>query len=388
MFNKKHDLAIINRSFWPESEILGEAKLRLAEFVAESGKACVITQTKVDLISELKKSDRGTGVTFYASKSRTNSSSSLVRRILDAVSFAPFVFLSLVRSRPKHVYVSTNPPVIVPFTVFLYCLIWRSSYTYHLQDIHPEIVNIVSPINRMLFRLLRGIDNITLRNAKRIITLSDEMAEYVKKVSRTESAISLLDNPGFEVDTDLQSKPKTKDFIFCGNAGRVQQIPILIDAIRGYLDQGGELSFTFAGGGIYSSKIKQLADEYEKVTYHGYVKPSEANRLVAEHRWALLPILDEVTKYAFPSKSSSYILAGCRIVAICGKDTSVAKWVTNKAKGFVAEPSRDEIISVLTQMERVELIETTAKTYKFDLSIGHFVARLSDAMQLGKAGTG
>ncbi|WP_348671429.1 glycosyltransferase [uncultured Idiomarina sp.] len=366
---------------------MGEAKLRLAEFVAESGKACVITQTKVDLISELKKSDRGTGVTFYASKSRTNSSSSLVRRILDAVSFAPFVFLSLVRSRPKHVYVSTNPPVIVPFTVFLYCLIWRSSYTYHLQDIHPEIVNIVSPINRMLFRLLRGIDNITLRNAKRIITLSDEMAEYVKKVSRTESAISLLDNPGFEVDTDLQSKPKTKDFIFCGNAGRVQQIPILIDAIRGYLDQGGELSFTFAGGGIYSSKIKQLADEYEKVTYHGYVKPSEANQLVAEHRWALLPILDEVTKYAFPSKSSSYLAAGCRILAVSSKHSSVSKWVESKGVGVSVDPSKSALVEAFFSIEKTGQVESLVSGEKVSVkpqTIESFLSELRDIFSAHK----
>lgn len=83
-------------------------------------------------------------------------------------------------------------------------------------------------------------------------------------------------------------------------------------------------SLSFAGGGVYAPKIEELAGKHSQVTYHGYVKPSSANKLVTEHRWAILPIDDEVTKYAFPSKSSSYLASGCRILAICGEDTAVA----------------------------------------------------------------
>src|SRR5690606_19861116 len=114
MLKKKYDLAIVNRSFWAESEILGEAKLQIAEqVVSHSGKACVIAQAKTDIAAETAKQNRGLGVKFYVAKSRSNSASGLVRRIFDALLFGPFVFWSLCRARPKHVYVSTNPPVVV-----------------------------------------------------------------------------------------------------------------------------------------------------------------------------------------------------------------------------------------------------------------------------------
>ena len=32
-----------------------------------------------------------------------------------------------------------------------------------------------------------------------------------------------------------------------------------------------------------------------------------------KHDWGILPIEDEVTKYAYPSKISSYILNDCKI---------------------------------------------------------------------------
>ena len=321
------------------------------QVVAHSGKACVIAQAKTDIAAEAAKQNRGHGVKFYVAKSRSNSASGLVRRIFDALLFGPFVFWSLCRARLKHVYVSTNPPVVVPFLVFIYCALFRAKYTYHLQDIHPEITNLVIPMNKLVFKLLRWLDNITLRHATHLVTLSDDMAQYIRKVSRTKAPIHLITNPSFEMPDEIRNTPKSKDFVFCGNAGRVQQIPVLLDAIESYINEGGTLKFSFAGGGVYAPKIEELAEKLSQVTYYGYVKPSSANKLVAEHRWAILPIDDEVTKYAFPSKSSSYLASGCRILAICGKDTAVARWVYEHKAG---EAVKADIFSVVQMFKEIE----------------------------------
>src|SRR5690554_7658079 len=44
---------------------------------------------------------------------------------------------------------------------------------------------------------------------------------------------------------------------------------------------------------------------YEQVDYLGFIPATEAAELVNQHRWALLPIDDEVTKYAFPRDRKS-----------------------------------------------------------------------------------
>ena len=46
------------------------------------------------------------------------------------------------------------------------------------------------------------------------------------------------------------------------------------------------------------------------VEYLGIISATDAAELINQHCWALLPIDDEVTKYAFPSKSSVYALSG------------------------------------------------------------------------------
>lgn len=351
MARKKTDLAIVNRSFWPQSQVIGEGLLQFAEQAAQSGSVCVITQAEGDLAGLLASKGRGKGVEVRACKAYTTSASGVIKRIAEALFFMFWTFISLVRVKPANVYVSTNPPVAVPFIVAVYCRLFGARYVYHLQDIHPEAANIVVPVNRLLFKLLQIVDNYTLRHSNGIITLSEDMKRYIRQRCDTQSPIHLLDNAAFEV-TPVPFAQRTKDIVFCGNAGRLQRIPLLLKAIRDYLHQGGKLHFTFAGGGVHAPDVKALADDYEQVNYLGVIPATEAAELVNQHKWALLPIDDEVTKYAFPSKSSAYALSGAGVLAVCGEDTSVARWVTQHGVGVVCAPDQEALVRCFFSLER------------------------------------
>lgn len=376
MSRKKTDLAIVNRDFWPKSQVIGEALLQFAEQAAQHHSVCVITQADEDLAAQLASARRGEGIRVRGCRAFTTSASGLLKRAAEAVFFMGWVFISLVRLKPASVYVSTNPPVVVPFIVAVYCRIFGARYMYHLQDIHPEAANIVAPIKGPLFRILQSIDNYTLRHAETIITLSDDMKNYIRQRSESSVPISLLDNPSFEVDP-VPLDQRTKDIVFCGNAGRLQRIPLLLGAIRDYLQQGGELSFTFAGGGVYAQEVQALADCYEKVEYLGVIPATEAAELVNQHRWALLPIDDEVTRYAFPSKSSGYALSGAVVLAVCGEDTSVARWVTQNNVGIVLPPNQTAIVDGFFGLEKQifksHLMDEEARR---KLLIPHFASEL------------
>jgi len=85
---KRYDLAIINRSFWPKSQIIGESLLQLGEKTIHDGKSdVVITQSSNNLKKIVTESDRGLGVAFKACKSRSDSSTKLLYRIFDALIF-------------------------------------------------------------------------------------------------------------------------------------------------------------------------------------------------------------------------------------------------------------------------------------------------------------
>ncbi|WP_417539802.1 glycosyltransferase [Marinobacter sp.] len=349
MARKKTDLAIVNRSFCPGSPI-GEGLLQFGELAAAGGTVCVITQAEGDLKEELAADGRGQGIHVRACKAYTTSASGLIKRVAEAVYFMLWTFISLVRAKPANVYVSTNPPVVVPFIVAVYCRLFGARYVYHLQDIHPEAANIVVPVNGLLFKLLQAVDNFALRHADAVITLSEDMKAYIQQRSKTQSPIHLLDNPSFEV-TPVPMEQRTKDIVFCGNAGRLQRIPLLMTAIRDYLQQGGKLRFTFAGGGVHAPDVEALANAYEQVDYLGFIPATDAAELVNQHRWALLPIDDEVTKYAFPSKSSGYALSGAGVLAVCGEDTSVARWVEQLEVGVVCPADHAALVKCFFSLE-------------------------------------
>ena len=368
MADKREKLLIINRSFWPIYPVIGEALLRFAEQHAAQHEVGVILQDHASIRHQLSLHKRGQGVNFYPCKAWTVSGSSIFKRALDAVFFMGWVFLVLLWKRPSKIYVSTDPPVLVPFIVMLYSRMFGASYIYHLQDIHPEITNVVVKINHLLFNFLRWMDILSMKSAKRLIAITEDMAHEIRERSGVGGDIAILSNPSvaFE-DINIPDK-KRRGFVFCGNAGRLQRIPLLISAIEEYVRRGGGLSFVFAGGGIYKENLKNLAEKFStNVIYHGLISPIQAAQLNCDYEWALLPIEDEVTRYAFPSKSSSYVFSGAKILAICSQKTSVAQWVLRNNLGVVLEPSVKNLCDFFFRIEKGEISEEQFNHDRSDL---------------------
>lgn len=378
---KRLDLAIINRSFWPIYPVIGEALMRFAEQQSSTRSIGVILQDHADIKKHLERELRGNNVSFYPCHAFSVSSSSIARRAIDAVYFMVWVFVVLLVKRPKKVYVSTDPPVLVPFIVMVYSKIFRARYIYHLQDIHPEAANVVIPVRPSIYRFLRWLDSITMRNASLLITITGEMAEEITKRSNTSTPVEVLSNPSVSFDGVRLPLEKRPGFAFCGNAGRLQRIPLLIRAIEKYCAAGGNLPFVFAGAGVFSGELKELAARHGNVTYLGLISALEAAQLNADYQWALLPIEDEVTRFAFPSKTSSYVFSGALIAAICGAHTSVAKWVGENKLGVVLEPGVDELCQFFRDVEKgslsLESFNNERHALKKNLGFNVFVERLS-----------
>ena len=375
---KRYDLAIINRSFWPKNQIIGESLLQLGESASNKGKdVVIITQHAGSLKKIAEKFGRGSDLLFRSCKSRSDSSTKLMFRIIDAVVFMLWVFWNLLVTRPKNIYVSTDPPLIVPFVVFIYSKISKASYVYHLQDIHPEAANIVVKLNPMLFSFLKKIDGLVIRHASSIITITQTMKDEIVTRSNTKSHIYLIDNPTASFDRFTQLK--IKGFIFSGNLGRLQRIPLLLKSIDKYKAKGGILPFLFIGGGVFANEIQELSKKYTDIEYGGLVDAKKANELTLGYEWALLPIDDEVTKYAFPSKTSSYVSCGVKILSICSNHTSVAKWVLNNNYGVNSLPNINDIVSVFFKIENGLTINNEPADRDY-FSIERFVQNISNVV--------
>ena len=375
MWLKKYDFAIINRSFWPNNQIIGESLLQLGEnLIKENQSVVIITQYKDDLKKYAKKHNRGPGIFFYTCKSRSDSSSSIIFRIIDAMIYMLHVFWGLLLTRPNKIYVSTDPPLIIPFVVFLYSKISKSSYVYHIQDIHPEATNVVIKLHPILFWVLKKIDGIVIKNAIKIITITKTMKDQIIARSNSQPDIYIINNPTLSIE--YPNEFKIKGFIFSGNLGRLQRIPLLIKSIEAYKSMKGTLPFLFVGGGVYADQINKLSKKYSDVQYKGLVDALEACQLTSRYEWGLLPIDDEITKFAFPSKTSSYISCRVKILSICNFETSVAKWVLNNSFGINCLPNLNDLVDLFFKIEKGFTIKNKTINSNY-YSIENFVKRLS-----------
>ena len=279
MSAKNEKIAIVSRSFWPENPAIGEALLLLAESLSKDAKPIVMTQVNKGFTKKLKNAGRGQDVNFVTLPALTDSSSPMVLRISELLLFTGFTFTSLVYHRPDRVYVATNPPVFTPLAVRWYCQLFDKKYVYHLQDIHPEITSIVTGKNNFLTRLLERIDTKTIAKASTVITLTEQMQFYITQRTGQQLNIKLLSNPAVQDSnqTANTSLERIKGFVYCGNAGRLQRIPLLLESIKRYIQEGGKLPFIFAGGGVYSDAIRELAEQYQNVSYLGVLPAHEAS---------------------------------------------------------------------------------------------------------------
>lgn len=376
---ERYDLVIINRSFWPNYPVIGEGLLKVAEKLAVFKRISVIFQDHDNIKENLKKFKRGTGVDFFSVKGFSNSSSSLIKRILDCIFFMFGVIFFLVKTRPKIVYVSTDPPIIVPFIIALFSIIMNFKYIYHLQDIHPEASSVAIKVNKYLLNYLKKIDNFSIIRAKTLITLNDVMKVEILSRLNSQKEITIIENPSIIFNIEPNNNKK-KGFVFTGNLGRLQRIPLLIDSIKEYRQRGGSLEFAFVGGGIFSKELFKLSKNDPMIKYQGKVTAEQAGIVLSKYEWALAPIEDLVTRYSFPSKLSSYVYSGAKILAICGEETSVAYWVRNHKVGIVVKPIIDEIVKFFFEIENNRIntpfLNTNREELKKSLSMDSFVKNI------------
>lgn len=378
-------IAIINRSFWPVYPVIGEALLRLAEeLVSEGHTVSVVLRDSANIRAALNRTGRGKRIFFYRSRAWSTSASSVTTRIIDSIFFSVWVIWSLTKIRPKKVYVSTDPPIIVPFIVMLYAKLFRIKFIYHLQDIHPEATNAVKPLPKLFLSMLVKIDSLTMRKAETIVTITHNMAEIILLRSQTNAPVHVLINPSISFSNIDSSKGRDRGFAFCGNIGRLQRIPLILNSIEEYFNRGGRLRFVFAGAGVYANEVKKFADRYDLFEYRGFVDPVSAAQINADFSWALLPIEDEVTNYAFPSKASSYLVSGAKILAVCSNNTSVATWINRFEAGIVVAPEKNELVEAFFQIENKSIAFEPDNKLRLDLarglSIDHFVLELKEVM--------
>ncbi|MDH3511419.1 MAG: glycosyltransferase family 4 protein [Gammaproteobacteria bacterium] len=300
--------------------------------------------------------------------------SSLLRRLANVLIYCSALFYHVLRVRPDVITASTFPPVIAAWTSSLAARMIGADFVYHIQDIHPELsIYSGGRLGRGLpSRILRGLDNQTLRRSAKIVTLSTDMVDTLRARGLGELPVQIINNPPLNADVDRVRpppelrKPKgTRRVIFAGNLGLFQNLPLLAEGVARCLPEQPELELMFLGDGAALPELNQKWGKHPQVRFVPFLPFSQARHLIAEADIGLVSLSPNIYRVAFPSKIATYRDLGLKVLALVEPESQLARDLQQSGGGAVHNDATPEAISDALQKLLSEPPSNTATAKPF-----------------------
>lgn len=275
------------------------------------------------------------------------------QKVANALCFPAVAFFQILLGRRRDVVMcSTAPPVVLGAAVCLASIMRRTCFVYHCMDLHPEIGALSGEFKRpLIYRWLMRVDKFTCRHASAIVVLSEDMRNIViARDTQLADRVHIINNPALP-DFEPHAKSENSDtgyageklrIVFTGNLGRFQGLEMLVDAMLA--DDGLDcLELVFMGDGTAKLGLEQRVKNAgpsgsARVRFIAHGSPAEARELMANADFGLVSLTPDVIRYAYPSKTSTYLSEGLPIIAIVEPDSELAEMIERRELGFVVPP--------------------------------------------------
>jgi glycosyltransferase involved in cell wall biosynthesis len=281
-----------------------------------------------------------------------------IGRLLNSLFFlARAVGHACLRRRYDLVLANAHPPLLAGGALWLINRLVRKPYVLHLQDIHPECLRVVGKLrDGAAYRLARRLDAQWCRRAARLVTLSDDMADSLAARGLDRRQMAVINNSPLPVEKTAGELPplladgdQRPQFLFAGNVGGFQALDLVVEAAR-QLARRREFRLVFLGAGVAKARLTAAAGDQLGRTIHflPHVAPETAVAAMRRADFGIVSLAPEAYRYAYPSKSMTYLAAGCPVVAVVEPASQLARTVRERQLGYVAaEHSATAIAQVM-----------------------------------------
>lgn len=281
-------------------------------------------------------------------------------RLLNTLRFFLAIILRAVRGHYDAIMVSTAPPVIPGLAGRIAARLTGARLVYHCMDIHPEIGKISGDFsNPLVYRALEHLDAGTCKHAERVVVLSDDMAEAVRsRKGCADVRLEVINNFALRPEKDEQQIPLPDlpegevRLLFAGNIGRFQGLEHFVDAFHRLAERGRmDAHLVFMGEGAALSELKQRAKGPGESLIHflPHQPVAVATAMMQRVELGVVSLVGGIYKYAYPSKTTTYIDNGCPMLVAVEKTSRLAHDVEAAGIGKVVEPGDPEGITAVIE---------------------------------------
>lgn len=399
----------VHRYYWPDAPPYASMLRSIATRWADSGHEVTVVSTQPSYkpgagIASRPAVERLAGVTTRRVRVLDDAAGG-VRKLANMVIFPAAVAVRVLCSpRPDVVMCSTSPPVVLAAATSIAARLRRAQFVYHCMDLHPQIGALTGEFaNPTVYRLLDRLDRATCRRAAAVVVLSEDMRRVL--VARDPSiadrvvVLNNFDLPDDD-DTDHSGPPPEGTtltgalrLVFAGNVGRFQGLDSIVRAVA----EVDDVELVLMGEGGAKSDLEELAQSLgagERVHFRPYGSVGAARALLRTADLGLVSLIPQTIRYAYPSKTMTYLAEGLPLLAVVERDSELAGLVTGEKVGYTCTPGdATAAVEVLRRVcaERSSLpamreasLATWREQFEPELVLGRWDALLADVLTDGR----
>lgn len=398
----RHRVVVIHRHFWPDTPPYASMLRAIAErWSAEGADVTVLTaQPSYTSAAGIRRRPRMERLgDLYVRRVRVIDEAKFrAGKMINLIGFPIQIAGMLIGTRHADlVMCSTAPQVLLGTAASVVAKARGAKFVYHCMDVHPEIGRLSGEFsNPLVYRALMKLDTATMRRADAVVVLSEDMRQAaLDRDPALEDRVVVLNNfalPDFDdVDAEPPLPPPSEGTLricFTGNVGRFQRLSEVVDALA---DIDRDVELVFMGDGRAKPELERRAEQLDQhsrlhVTFLPHGSPVRARALMAQSHLGLVSLQPDVVRYAYPSKTATYLCEDLPVLALCDESSELARTVTDERIGWAASDVRQlktAVVEASTQLARHgDLAEFATRARRYAASNFSEAAALTKWQQL------
>ena len=363
MENSRYSWFILNQSQSPAFQQMLEALSRAF------GRGCLVTGKPFPVESD------GLDIVTGCRYDKTG----LLGRLKSWFGFTLFCFYKCLRIRKNAFFmVVTNPPFLVNL-IWFFSLLKNFRYSLLIWDIYPDHLVQARIVRKggLVDRFWTALNARAYLKADTVITISDNMAATIRQsIGAKASEADLRVIPNW-VNTDvIRPVPKTENPFACqhaqdgkitvmysGNIGHTHELDTLLEAAAQLKDHP-LLSFLIIGEGMGKAAIRDYVEKHRlgNVILQPWQPWEVVPYSLATADIAIVAQSPNTEHLSMPSKTYSFLSAGCAIVALTSAESDLARVVTTHQAGVVV--SQGDVRGLTSVLEELAVDKAGLFRYK------------------------
>ncbi len=384
-----NNLLIVNLHFWPDKSSCAAILFHIAKQLSSDIKIVDVITSKPKRFesnfskSELEKIDNYTDLNIFR-LSFLKENLRAFARIFNAIYLGLFSFFKILFGKYEIIIATSSPPILSAFLISLASKIKKIRFIYYCMDINPEIGILSGDFrNKFLKKIMFVLDKFSCLNSNPVIVHSSSMKKTLQNRYKNKKLnikiINSLSVPKIN-DRFYFSKKESKyiksglRIIYAGNIGRFQGLENIIYTFKFLIDYK-DIELIFLGEGIEKLRLQELSKVLgTNIKFKGYTSYDSAKQIIRNADLGLISLIPNMYKFAYPSKTMSYLEQAIPILAMIEDESDLAQTIIKNNIGFVSNIYNHQNLANLLiklnndQSWKLELKKSCLKTFKTQFS--------------------